>query len=164
MSEDDLREPFIKYLKYGELPEEKSLAKQLKKRVMRFTLINDVLYSRSYDQLLLWWLSKEESEEAMHEVHFGSYGDHQSGPKMLLKIKHIGYYWPSIINDCLEYARRCKLCQVKGNFIHQHPNHLHPMISSWHFEMWGTDVVGPIEPPSSWGHRFISAATDYFSH
>jgi hypothetical protein len=29
--------------------------------------------------------------------------------------------------------------------------------------MWGMDVVGPINPPSSKGHKFILAATDYFS-
>jgi transposase InsO family protein len=29
--------------------------------------------------------------------------------------------------------------------------------------MWGMNVVGPIHPPSSKGHRFILAATDYFS-
>ena len=162
-SEDDWREPFIKYLKYGELPEDKSLAMQLEKRVMRFSLVNDVLYRRSYDRLLLRCLSKEESEEAMHEVHSGICDAHQTGPKTWLKIKHIGYYWPSMINDCLEYARRCKLYQAHGDFIQQYPNPLHPMISSWPFEIWGTDVVGPIEPPSSRGHRFILAATDYFS-
>ncbi|XP_039131869.1 uncharacterized protein LOC120268610 [Dioscorea cayenensis subsp. rotundata] len=161
--DDDWREPFIKYLKYGELPDEKSLATQLKKRAMRFTLVNDVLYRRSYDQLLLRCLSKEESEEVMHEVHFGIFRAHQSGPKMRLKIKHIGCYWPSMINDCLQYARRCKLCQAHGDFIHQHPNPLHPTISSWPFKMWGTDVICPIEPPSSRGHLFILVATDYFS-
>ena len=39
---DDWGKFFIKYLKYGELPEEKSLAIRLKKRAMRFTLVNDV--------------------------------------------------------------------------------------------------------------------------
>jgi len=29
--------------------------------------------------------------------------------------------------------------------------------------MWGMDVVGPISPPSSKGHPFILAITDYFS-
>jgi Integrase core domain len=29
--------------------------------------------------------------------------------------------------------------------------------------MWGTDIVGPIDPPTSRGHRFILAATDYFT-
>ena len=31
------------------------------------------------------------------------------------------------------------------------------------FRDYGTYVVGPIEPPSSWRHNFILAATDYFS-
>jgi len=29
--------------------------------------------------------------------------------------------------------------------------------------MWGMDVIGPIDPPTSRGHRFILAITDYFS-
>ncbi|KAJ4746577.1 hypothetical protein LUZ62_080982 [Rhynchospora pubera] len=29
--------------------------------------------------------------------------------------------------------------------------------------MWGTDIIGPIDPPSAKGHRYILAATDYFS-
>src|SRR4051812_27023483 len=29
--------------------------------------------------------------------------------------------------------------------------------------MWGMDVIGPINPPSSRGHRFILAITEYFS-
>ena len=129
-SENNWREPFFKYLKYDELPEEKFLVMQLKKRAMRFAFVNDVLYRRSYDQLLLRCLSKKESEEAMHEVHSSICGAHQSEPKMWLKIKHIRYYWPSMINDCFEYARRCKLCQAHGDFIHQHPNPLYPTVSS----------------------------------
>jgi hypothetical protein len=34
---------------------------------------------------------------------------------------------------------------------------------AWPFDAWGIDVIGPIDPPSSEGHRFILAATDYFS-
>ena len=78
-------------MKFGEFQEEKSIVMQLKKRVMRIILINDVLYRRLYDQLLLKCLSKEESEEVIQEVHFGIGGAHQLGPKMPLKIKHIGY-------------------------------------------------------------------------
>ena len=43
------------------------------------------------------------------------------------------------------------------------PGYLHATTSTWPFEMWGMDVVGPISPPSSKGHRFILAITDYFS-
>ena len=34
--------------------------------------------------------------------------------------------------------------------------------SSWSFEMWRMDVIGPISPPTSKGHRFILSITDYF--
>ena len=30
-------------------------------------------------------------------------------------------------------------------------------------EAWGIDVIGPISPSSTKGHRFILAITDYFS-
>jgi len=29
--------------------------------------------------------------------------------------------------------------------------------------MWGMDIIGPISPPTSKGHRFILAIIDYFS-
>jgi len=66
-----------------------------------------------------------------------------------------------MIPDAISYAKRS--CQIHGDIIHQAPGHLRPMTSSWPFEIWGMDVVGPISPPSSKGHQFILAITDYFS-
>ncbi|XP_059302317.1 uncharacterized protein LOC132054291 [Lycium ferocissimum] len=37
------------------------------------------------------------------------------------------------------------------------------MGSPWPFAAWGMDVIGPIEPPASNGHRFILVAIDYFT-
>ncbi|XP_047263727.1 uncharacterized protein LOC107857974 [Capsicum annuum] len=37
------------------------------------------------------------------------------------------------------------------------------MGSPWPFTAWGMDVIGPIEPPASNGHRFILVAIDYFT-
>ena len=68
-----------------------------------------------------------------------------------------------MIPDAITYAKRCHACQVHGDFIHQAPGYLRSTTSTWPFEMWGIDVIGPISPPSSKGHRFILAITDYFS-
>ncbi|XP_075098072.1 uncharacterized protein LOC142175385 [Nicotiana tabacum] len=57
---------------------------------------------------------------------------------------------------------RCKTCQFHANFIHQPPEVLHPTVTSWPFDTWGLDVVGPL-PKYSGGHLYILAATDYFS-
>jgi hypothetical protein len=37
------------------------------------------------------------------------------------------------------------------------------MISPWPFDMWGLDVIGPINTKASNGHRFILVAIDYFT-
>jgi len=38
-----------------------------------------------------------------------------------------------------------------------------PASSPWPFEMWGMNVIGPINPSTSKWHQFILAITDYFS-
>jgi len=68
-----------------------------------------------------------------------------------------------MIPNAIAYAKRCHACQIHGDFIHQAPRHLRPTTSSWSFEMWGMDVVGPISPSSSKGYRFILTITNYFS-
>jgi len=37
------------------------------------------------------------------------------------------------------------------------------MSAPWPFMAWGMDVIGPIEPKASNGHRFILVAIDYFT-
>ena len=67
-----------------------------------------------------------------------------------------------MIPDAIAYAKRCHACQVRGDFIHQAPGHLRYTISSWPFEIWGMDVIGPIIPPLSKGYQFILIITDDF--
>ena len=67
-----------------------------------------------------------------------------------------------MILDAIAYAKRCHAYQIHGDFVDQAPGYFHPT-SSWPFEMWGMDVIGPISPPTSKGYYFILAITDYFS-
>jgi len=99
----------------------------------------------------------------LKEAHDGICEAHQPGPKLKDRLHRLGYYWPTMIADAIQYARRCKSCQIHADFIHQPPELLHPTVTSWPFEAWGIDVVGPISPSSTRGYRFILAITDYFS-
>jgi hypothetical protein len=47
--------------------------------------------------------------------------------------------------------------------INAPPVPLHNMVAPWPFSMWGMDVIGPIIPKASNGHRFILVAIDYFT-
>jgi transposase InsO family protein len=112
--------------------------------------------------LFLRCLGKGEIDQAMEEAYSGVCGAHQSGPKLYHRIKRMGYYWPIIVKDCINYAKRCEACQLHANYIHQPPEPLHPTVASWPFDAWGLDVVGPL-PKSSAGHLYILAMTDFFS-
>ncbi|XP_057247473.1 uncharacterized protein LOC130589870 [Beta vulgaris subsp. vulgaris] len=68
-----------------------------------------------------------------------------------------------MVQDSMDYAKKCEACQFHANFIHQPLEPLHPTVASWPFEAWGLDVVRPITPKSSAGQAYILAATDYFS-
>jgi len=65
--------------------------------------------------------------------------------------------------DFINFVRRCHKCQVYSDKINAPPAPLFNMVSPWPFAMWGIDVIGPINPKASNGHRFILVAIDYFT-
>ena len=97
----------------------------------------------------------------MEEAHSGLSCTHQARPKIYNR--RMGYYWPTMVQDCIDYAKTCEPCQFHANPIYQHLEPLHSTVASWPFEAWGLDVVGPITPKSSAGHSYIFPETDYFS-
>jgi hypothetical protein len=162
VEKEDWHQPFVDYLKYEKLSEDSRRKVDIRRRVTRFIYFKGTLYRRSFDGVFLRCLGDNEAMQAMQEAHSGICGAHQSGPKLHFRIKRMGYYWPTMVKDCLEYAQKCQACQYHANFIHQPPEPLHPTVASWPFDAWGLDVVGPITKSSA-GHLYILAATDYFS-
>ncbi|RDY11704.1 Pol polyprotein, partial [Mucuna pruriens] len=65
-------------------------------------------------------------------------------------------------SDCYRHVKRCMKCQVYADNIHVAPFALHNLTSPWSFSMWGLEMIGPIEPKASNGHRFILVAIEYF--
>ncbi|RDX68921.1 Pol polyprotein, partial [Mucuna pruriens] len=66
-------------------------------------------------------------------------------------------------SDYCQHVKRCIKCQMYVDNIYTAPSALHNLTSLWPFSMWGLDMIGPIEPKASNGHRFILVATDYFT-
>ena len=74
-------------------------------------------------------------------------------------------YWTGVQTCALPiyYVRKCHKCQIYADKIHVPPTSLNIMVSPWPFSMWGMDVIGPITPKASNGHRFIFVVIDYFT-
>jgi len=83
--------------------------------------------------------------------------------KLKDRLHRLEYYWPTMIADVIQYARRYKACQIHIDFKHHPSELLHPTIASCLLEVWGIDVIGSINPSSIKGHQFILAITNYFS-
>ena len=99
----------------------------------------------------------------MIEVHSGVCGPHMNGHFLAKKILRAGYYWLTMEWDSIRFVRKCHECQIHGDLIYSPPSELHAMSAPWPFVAWGIDVIGPIEPKASNGHRFILVAIDYFT-
>ncbi|KAL8140310.1 hypothetical protein V2J09_006331, partial [Rumex salicifolius] len=151
------------YLPHGVLPNDTKKKVDVKRRALRFIIENDILYHRSFDRALLRCLSKEEAQHTLSRTHYGICGVHQVGPKLVDQVKTLGYYWPTMVEYAMEFAKSCHACQFHSGFIHQSPILLHRTTLSWPFNTWGLDVVGSISPISSCDHQYIFVATDYFS-
>jgi hypothetical protein len=74
LAEDDWRKEIVDYL---ENPSRK-VSRKLRYKAIKFILLNERLYYKSIDGVLLQCLGQEEAKRMMSEVHDGLCGAHQS--------------------------------------------------------------------------------------
>ncbi|GKV43324.1 hypothetical protein SLEP1_g50628 [Rubroshorea leprosula] len=99
----------------------------------------------------------------LSDVHDGICGAHQAEIKMRWLIRRHGFFWPSVLKDCIAYAKGCKSYQIHGPLQRVPASELNSIVKPWPFRGWAIDLIGKVYPPSSKGHSFIIVATDYFT-
>ncbi|CAL8992893.1 unnamed protein product [Prunus brigantina] len=156
---DDWRHEIVSYLKAPNGPH----SQQVRRRARYYVIRDEILFRIGLDDLLMKCLGKKEQLIAMTEVHEGICGAHQAGIKMRWLLRRHGYYWPTILKDCIEYAKGCQDCQKHGPVQHVPAEPMNPIVKAWPFKGWAMDVIGQIYPESSKGHKYILVATDFFT-
>jgi hypothetical protein len=73
-------------------------------------MLDNTLYHRTTDGLLLKCLGSDQSKITMVEVHEGICGTHQSVHKMKWLLHHGGFYWPTLLDDCFRYYKGYESC------------------------------------------------------
>jgi len=144
-----------------ELSEKK--ARLLKLKETNFCMVNQALYSKDPGGILLSYLLEEEVENTIKEFHKGDYGGHHYWKTTMHKILRAGFYWPRIFYDVYKEVSRCHECQIFDGKRKLHPLPLKPIFVEVPFRQWGLDFIGEIHPQSSSQHKWILAATDYFT-
>ena len=156
----DWRTPIIEFLR----DPRPTAPRKLRRKAVSYILVGEDLYKKSLeDDLLLRCIAGIEVLRVMAEVHEGICGAHQSGIKMRWLIRRYGYYWPTILEDCIKFAKGCQPCQMHGNIQHVPADSFHPVVKPWPFRGWAMDIIGQITPPSTKRHEYILVATDYFT-
>jgi hypothetical protein len=140
-----------------------AIDRKIRRRVLKYTVVNGILYRRTPDGLLLKCLGEEEAKVAMSKVHDGMCGAHQAAHKMKWLLRRSGVYWWNMLGDCFKYSKRCGTCQHFGKLQVAPASMMHPIIKPWSFKGWRLDFIGKVHPASTKGHRFILMATDYFT-
>ncbi|GKV10023.1 hypothetical protein SLEP1_g21448 [Rubroshorea leprosula] len=154
--------PLINYLQSGELPEDLSAAKSIKRRAAHFTLLDNHLYKRATSMPLLRCLTPYEAEYAVREVHEGVCGTHIGGRTLARKLIRHGYYWPTMVEDAQNYVKKYPTCQFNADDIHMPGEMLSSLTSPWPFAQWGVDLLGPFIKGKG-GCTFLVVAVDYFT-
>jgi hypothetical protein len=155
----DWRIPLVHYLEnLGHIANRK-----VRRQALKYGMLDNTLYRRTIDGLLLKCLGSDQAKITMGEVHEGICGTHQSAHKMKWLLCYARFYWPTMIKDCFRNYKGCESFQ-KFIDVHLAPiAMLHPIIKPWLFHGWALDFVGQIHHGSSKGHRFVLVATDYFT-
>ncbi|GKV44660.1 hypothetical protein SLEP1_g51822 [Rubroshorea leprosula] len=154
--------PIISFLRDGTVLADKQEEMRLRKKASRYTLVNDVLYKRSFSLPLLRCLTPYKAEYALREVHEGVCRSHVGARTLAHKVLRQGYYWPNMYKDAIQFVQRCQKCQFFAHLIHQPAEELTTLVAPWPFAQWGLDLLGPFMKRVG-GVTHLIVGVDYFT-
>ena len=88
VADEDWRKGIIEYLKNPS----QQVSRRFRYKALKFVLLDDQLYHRTVDGVLLKCLNQEEAKVLMGKIHEGVCGAHQSAHKMKLMIRRTRYF------------------------------------------------------------------------
>ncbi|XP_030970647.1 uncharacterized protein LOC115991031 [Quercus lobata] len=156
-------DPIVLYLKHDTLPDDKVEAGKIRRKATRFWLSEDSkLYRCSFSGPYLLCVHPKAAELILEELHEGICGSHTGGRSLSHRALTLGYWWPSMHKEALNYVKKCDQCQRFAPSIHQPGGELNPMSSPWPFAQWCLDILGPF-PKATGNRKFLLVGTDYFT-
>jgi ribonuclease HI len=105
------RTPFMIYLRTGGLHEDKVECKHLRRWAGQYTLVNDELYRRGVNDIVMKCITPKEGEIILQYIHTGVYGSHAGAKSLMGKTYRQGFFWLTAVSDANSIIRRCEDCQ-----------------------------------------------------
>ena len=140
-----------------------SQARTIKLRAAKYCIHENLLDWRDPSRILLRCLDKEQSMKVMHQFHSSICGGHHYWKPQPTRSSELGIIGPPCFLDVFSFVKSCDRCQRFQGKQQLKSLPLKPIHASGHFQQWGLDFIGEINPHSSGQHRWILVATDYFT-
>ncbi|XP_019159717.1 PREDICTED: uncharacterized protein LOC109156335 [Ipomoea nil] len=155
-------EDIRRFVEKGELLEDPGVAARVRRKAPSFQIVDGQLYKRSFGGPLLRCLLRPEAEKIMDEAHRGICAAHQGAHNLARKLVVQGYYWPTMMRDCIEWISKCGVCQAFAKKDTRPATFYTPVTTAIPFAKWGIDLLGPL-PVAPGGLKFCVVAIDYFT-
>ncbi|GJR79066.1 reverse transcriptase domain-containing protein [Tanacetum coccineum] len=110
------------------LPAEVNKARAVLRKSQRFTVINGILYKKSFLGPWLRCVRPLQANYVLREIHEGSCSMHVGTRSVVAKALRTGYYWPTMHKDARALIRACQDCSSqtcpKKSAAKVEPNHI----------------------------------------
>ena len=160
--EENWMSPIVRCLKEGIWPTDQNEARALRMKISHYTLVDDVLFKKSYLGSMLRCVGPLQANYIIREVHEGACGMHSGPRSVVAKLMRQGYYWPTMHQDSREVIRKCDSCQIHAPIPKLPKTVLTSVMAPWPFFQWAMDVLGPLtEAPGK--VKYVIVAIDYFT-
>ncbi|GJR37271.1 reverse transcriptase domain-containing protein [Tanacetum coccineum] len=154
--------PICEYLTKEILPEDIKKARAVRRKAVRYAMINGTLYKKSFLGPWLRCVGPLQANYVLREIHEGSCSMHSGPRSVVAKVIQTGYYWPTMHMDARNLIRECNDCQIHRPVPRNPQQNLTPITSPWPFYKWGIDIAGPF-PEGPGKVKFLIVAIDYFT-
>ena len=154
---------FANYLVAKVIP--KGMTYQRKKKFfadLKYYIWDDpFLFRVCADQVIRRCVYGKEIFQILQHCHEGLTGGHQAANYTARKVLDAGFYWPTIYQDARTFVQVCDSCQRSGKLSARDEMPQTSIQTVEIFDIWGIDFMGPFS--SSFGHKYILVAVEYFS-
>lgn len=118
---------------------------------------NDNVCGEQVQQIVLPLCKRDCVMKVGHDIPLAG---HLGEAKTKQRIKY-SFFWPTLKKDVKKYCESCKECQLRRTVTYRDRIPIQPIFRpETPFEVWSVDCIGPLEPPSGRGHKFIVCAVD----
>jgi hypothetical protein len=83
-------------------------SRKIKYRALSYVIVGNELFKSTPEGVLLKCLGETEAYLAVSNTHSGACGTHQADHKMKWLLFRQGVYWPTMLKDCIDFAKGCQ--------------------------------------------------------